>query len=255
MSLLSPPAEPLPTLAEPHANTRFVLIGAGGLGCPVALSLLAAGASRLLILDDDVVDTSNLQRQVLYTVGDVGAPKAEAARHQLRRRAPYADIETAQRRLEVEDAAAFVAQLGPHDILIECTDTPELKFALNDACVARGQRFVVGGVVGWRGQAIAMGASGTGDAPACYRCIFESPPVAAPTCAGVGVIGAAAGHIGALMAQLAWALATDREVSGRLYTVDFRSLETRSLAPAKRPDCEACSSPSTGSTSTHAASA
>lgn len=239
-------SQPTPTpadlLPEPPESTRFVLVGAGGLGCPVALNLLAAGAERMLLLDDDVVDTSNLQRQILYTVGDVGARKADAARHQLRRRAPFADIEARPERLEVDAVASFVAALEPHDVVLECTDAPELKFALNDACVTAGVKLVVGGVVGWRGQALAVAPHG--DAPgACYRCIYEAPPQHAATCAGVGVIGAAAGHVGALMAQLAWALAAGRPVAGKLHAIDFRTLSTQTLSPAPRSECPACGHP------------
>jgi adenylyltransferase/sulfurtransferase len=227
-------------LTEPDAQTRFVIIGAGGLGCPVSLNLLAAGAQSLLLLDGDTVDSSNLQRQVLYTVGDVGASKAEAARHQLRRRAPHANIETQNRRLEVVDIPAFVDGLGTHDIVLECTDDPAIKFALNDACVGR-VRLVIGGVVGWRGQVLALSGSPGADDAACYRCIYEEAPASAATCAGVGVLGAAAGHVGALMVQLAWALACGRDVAGQLLHIDFRTLESRTLAPAARRDCPACS--------------
>lgn len=230
-----------PNFPEPHPETRFVIIGAGGLGCPVLLNLLAAGAKRILILDDDIVDTSNLQRQVLYTVGDVGAPKADAARRHLRRRAPAAEIEARAEALSVGQVPAFVERLAPHELVLECTDAPAIKFALNDACLGRRQ-LVIGGVAGWRGQVLAVSPnSSTGDPlGACYRCIYEGPPADAPTCAGVGVMGAGAGHIGALMAQLAWALACGRAVGGQLVHLDFRTLESRTLSPARRSDCSAC---------------
>jgi molybdopterin/thiamine biosynthesis adenylyltransferase len=231
------------TDVEPGA--RYVVIGAGGLGCPALLGLQAAGARRISIVDDDIVDLANLPRQVLYATADVGVAKVDAARWALRERT--LEITTLSSRLDPTELPAWIDALidtTPDPIVLECSDSPRLKFAVHDACVARGVRVVVGGVVGWHGQAMAIDPRRR-DA-ACYRCVFEAPPPRelTPACSEVGVAGTAAGAVGHAMALLAMALAgTPRaaeSVAGVCLHFDLLRATVRRLAPKPRTDCPTC---------------
>lgn len=222
-------------MAAPSSSC-FVVIGAGGLGCPALLALSAAGAGRALVVDPDRVEAHNLQRQVLYDVGDVGAPKAEAAARRLRRHGAMR-VEPRVLALRPAEAAAFVASLPAAAIVLECTDQPALKFAINDACVARGVPLVVGAALGWRGQALAVAGDG-----ACYRCVYEAPPPddEIPRCDEAGVIGSGVGHVGMLMAHLALRLAEgERAVAGQLWALDLLHARVQRIAPRRRPGCPA----------------
>lgn len=238
---------------------QYVVIGAGGLGCPALLGLQAGGARRIGIVDDDVVDLANLPRQVLYGSADVGVAKVDAARWTLLGRARGSttlEIHTLARRLDPAELPAWIDELlatSSDPIVLECSDSPRLKFAVHDACVARGVRVVVGGVVGWHGQAMAVDPR-CHDA-ACYRCVFEAPPPRelTPACAEAGVAGAAAGTVGHAMALLAMALAESRPsepapseprgpqgIAGVCLHFDLLRASVRRLAPKRRPDCPTC---------------
>jgi adenylyltransferase/sulfurtransferase len=217
-------------------TSRFVVIGAGGLGCPALLGLTAVpGPSPITIVDADTVDESNLQRQVLYTIADVGAPKAEAARHRLRARRPALRIDTIAERLDGPALDEILAALAPGSVVLECTDDPALKFAANDLCLRRGIPLVVAGVLGWRGQVL-----GVSRGRACLRCIYEEPPERALACADAGVIGSAAGVLGHLAAVLALRLSAGEHAAGELFELDLRTVSTRMLDPGPRPGCPAC---------------
>lgn len=216
------------------SDVPFVVIGAGGLGCPALLGLRMGGAKRITIVDHDLVEASNLHRQVLFDLGDVGAHKSEVAA--ARMRAAGIDARAQIRRLAPEDVDAFVASTEPDAVVIECTDAPAVKFACNDAGVRHGRRVVIGAALGLRGHAIAVTPGS-----ACYRCVFEAPPPAAlvPSCADAGVLGTAVGVTGFLLAQLACALADGRadDVAGRLYELALGSGIIRTLAGRPRPQC------------------
>ncbi|MGH1340415.1 MAG: HesA/MoeB/ThiF family protein [Nannocystales bacterium] len=222
------------------AQAHFVVVGAGGLGCPALLGLSAGGAQRITIIDPDRVETSNLQRQVLYALADVGRPKAEAAAWSLARRVPSLKAAARVRAVAPGEADAFVAGLPADSIVLECTDAPPLKFALNDAGLRHGTPVIIGAALGLHGQCIAVLRG-----QACYRCIYESPPPAEdlPTCATAGVLGVAVGLAGFMMANLALALASgnaDPETTGTLTAFDIGRSSVRSLRPASRPACSAC---------------
>ena len=229
----------LPALLE---RTHFVVVGAGGLGCPALLGLSAAGARRITIVDPDRVETSNLQRQVLYSVADVGRPKADAAVWVLRHRVPALRADAQVRALAPEDAEAFVGDLPPEAIVLECTDSPALKFALNDAGLRRGTPVVIGAALGLRGQCIAVSPG-----RACYRCIYEAPPQDLPTCESAGVLGATVGLAGFLMASAAVSLcntAAADETTGALLAFDVHRTSVQTLRPQPRPGCPACAAAS-----------
>ena len=240
------------------SEPSYVVIGAGGLGCPALLGLVAGGARSLIVVDDDVVDESNLQRQVLFELADVGVAKVEAARWALRRRvdstggADGLELQGIRRRLDPGDPRGVAASLdellvgrGP-TLVLECSDDPALKFAVHDACLGRGVPIVVGGVLGWRGQLMAVDPRQRGRA--CYRCVFEAPPPAelAPACATVGVVGAVAGQVGHAMAAAALALMApapsqaDTGPAGRLVHFDLLRGLVRELDPRPRANCPGC---------------
>ncbi|PRP89938.1 Molybdopterin-synthase adenylyltransferase [Enhygromyxa salina] len=244
-------------------DVHFVVIGAGGLGCPALLGLHAAGARRVTIIDDDRVELSNLPRQVLFATADVGAAKVDAARWSLlERTAVGADaptLTTLHRHLDPAQLPALLDELCGAEpcVVLECSDSPRLKFAVHDACVAKGVGVVIGGVLGWRGQAMAVDPRQR-DA-ACYRCLFEAPPPPelAPACATAGVVGAVAGALGHAVAMLAVGLAAqldsqhpDSQASperappaspaGTCVNFDLLSGRVRQIAPAPRPDCPTC---------------
>lgn len=218
------------------SSACFVVVGAGGLGCPALLALSAAGATRAIVIDHDRVEAHNLQRQVLYDVGDVGAAKAEAAARRLAGRGGMA-VEPRVLALRPAAVAQWLAALPPAAIVLECTDEPALKFAVNDACVALGIPLVVGAALGWRGQALAVAAG-----HACYRCVYEAPPPddEIPRCDQAGVLGSGVGHVGMLMAHLALRLAEgDDAVAGQLWAIDLLHATIQRLAPRRRPGCPA----------------
>src|SRR5688572_12996228 len=151
----------------------------GGIGCPLALAL--AGAGRLVLVDDDTVELSNLARQILYRTEDVGAPKATAARAALLRRG-FRDVEAVPARFEEDSARAL---LHDADVVCDGSDNLETKFFVNDACVAARRPFVIGGVLRAAGQVFPVRPG----VDACYRCLFEEPPGDLETCADAGVLG------------------------------------------------------------------
>lgn len=220
------------------ASARFLVLGAGGLGCPALLGLLAGGARELAIVDCDVVDATNLHRQVLYDLGDVGAVKVEAAARQLRARAPALAVEPISLRLDERTLSSLLADQPDHTVVLECSDQPGLKFLVHDLCGERGLPLVIGGVQRWGGQAMAVRHG----AAACFRCVFEDAPPAelAPSCAEVGVLGAAAGALGYVMAHLAVALAAGDDVAGTLIALDLRDPRPQQIRPRRRTGCPGC---------------
>jgi adenylyltransferase/sulfurtransferase len=173
--------------------TSFAIIGVGGLGTPVALALARAGAARLVLVDPDRVELSNLQRQILFTTGDVGRLKVEVAAEALAKRYPAVAVETRAR-------AFAEADLDGVDVVIEGTDSPATKFEVNDRCHAAGRTAIIGGVLRDEGQVFPVVPGGP-----CYRCLFEDVPGEddAPSCAEAGVVGATCGIVAARMARAA----------------------------------------------------
>ena len=170
---------------------------------------------------------------------DVGSAKASAAAAQLRRRARDLEIDARVLDLDADNLGALLDERPGESVVLECSDSPPLKFMVNDGCTAREIPAVIGGAQRWRGQALAV-RRGSG---ACYRCIFEAPPPAglAEPCSAVGVMGTAVGFFGHLMALHAWRLAQGEiEIAGSLLAVDLMSLRVHTLRPHPRPACPAC---------------
>ena len=218
---------------------RVLVVGAGGLGSPVALYLAAAGVGTLGLVDFDEVDVTNLQRQVLYGTGDVGRPKLEAAAARLSdlnpgvRMVPHALCLSSENALDV---------LADYDVIADGTDNFPARYLVNDACVLLGKPNVHASVSRFDGQASVFWAA---KGP-CYRCLFEEPPPAdlVPSCAEGGVLGVLPGLLGTIQATevLKLLLGVGEPLIGRLLLVDALRMEMRTISTAKNPACAVCGS-------------
>lgn len=209
-----------------------LVVGAGGLGCPALLYLAAAGVGRIVLLDPDRVDVSNLQRQILYSSADAGRPKALAAAERLRALNPHVSIEASPERLTRANALGLVRSV---DLVLDGSDNFATRYLVNDACVLADRPFVYGAIQGFEGQVSVFNWRGG----PTYRCLFPEPPPpgAAPNCAEAGVLGVLPGLIGALQATEALKLlaGVGEPLSGRLFLYDALSLTTRTLRLAADP--------------------
>jgi adenylyltransferase/sulfurtransferase len=217
--------------------SRILIVGAGGLGSPVALYLAAAGVGTLGLVDFDVVDATNLQRQLLHGSGDVGRTKLDSARDRLREVNPYVHVEPYDTRLTSANALEI---LGDYDIVVDGTDNFATRYLTNDACVLLGTPNVYGSIFRFEGQASVFA---TADGP-CYRCLFPEPPPPGlvPSCAEGGVLGVLPGMIGTIQAAeaLKLALGVGSSLAGRLLLVDALTMEFRTVRLRKDPACPAC---------------
>lgn len=221
------------------SKASVLCIGAGGLGCPALLYLAAAGVGRIGIVDFDIVDETNLQRQVLFTVGQIGQNKAEAAKKRLEALNPQITIKSYPVELTDKNAEDL---FDDYDIIIDGTDNFAAKFLINDAAVKSGKPFIYGSILGFDGQ---LSVFNTPDGP-CYRCLFpEAPSGYVPNCAEAGVIGAVAGIIGTAQAMEAIKIIVRHEgllpLIGKIWMLDMRSMESRLLTLHRNPDCPICS--------------
>jgi molybdopterin/thiamine biosynthesis adenylyltransferase len=212
---------------------RVLVVGAGGLGSPAALYLVAAGVGVMGLCDPDVVALSNLQRQVLFTAGDVGALKVHAGRERLAALNPAVQVEGHALAVTADNADAVVAG---YQLVLDGTDDFASRFAINAACVAAGVPLVSGAIARWTGQI------GVFAGRPCYRCLVPEAPAEAETCAAVGVIGALGGVIGALMAMEAIKLITGagEALTGRLLIYDALASEARTVRVGADPACPVC---------------
>lgn len=213
-------------------RAHVLVIGAGGLGCPALLYLAAAGVGRLTIVDDDRVDVSNLQRQVLFAGGDIGQPKAEAAARRLRALNPLISVEPRIQRFRRDNALALVAG---GDVVVDGSDNFATRYLVNDACVIADRPFVYGAIQGFEGQVSVFNWRGG----PTYRCLFPEPPAAGtvPNCAEAGVLGVLPGLIGTAQACEAIKLLAGlgEPLSGRLLMWDALAMTTRTVRFAADP--------------------
>ena len=216
---------------------RVAVVGAGGLGSPIGLYLAAAGIGHIGIIDFDVVDLSNLQRQVLYSTGDVGRRKVDVAADRLRAMNPNVDIATYDLRLTRDNALDI---LRDYDVVIDGTDNFPTRYLVNDACVLLGKPYVYGSILRFEGQVSVF----TGRSGPCYRCLFREPPPPGlvPSCAEGGVLGVLPGIIGSLQALEAIKLIIGRGDSliGRLALFDALTFQWRELRLRRNPECPVC---------------
>ncbi len=220
-------------------NSSVLVVGAGGLGSPMLLYLAAAGVGRIGIVDPDVVDTSNLQRQVLYNVADIGKPKAETAREKLLAMNPHIAIDAYFMPLTRENALDLVAQ---YDIVADGTDNFQTRYLVNDACVLLGKVNVYASIFRFEGQVSVFNFSKNGERGVNYRDLFPSPPPPGlvPDCAEGGVLGVLPGIIGSMQASEVIKVLTNigEPLAGRLFVFDAASFTTRILKINTNPKLE-----------------
>jgi len=222
-------------------GARVLLLGAGGLGSPAAFYLAAAGVGHLRIADDDVVDRSNLQRQILHTEASIGEPKVHSARERLRALNPGLDVEAVQARVSSDNIDAL---LDGVDVVLDGSDNFPLRYLLNDACIQHAIPLVYGAVERFTGQVSVFDAGRhRGQAP-CYRCLFPEPPPPefAPNCAEAGVLGVLPGMVGLLQATevLKLLLGIGEPLVGRLLTFDALGMRFREIRLGPDPACPLC---------------
>src|SRR5712664_57932 len=218
-------------------QAKVLCIGAGGLGSPLALYLAAAGVGKLGMVDFDVVDFTNLQRQIIHGTSDVGRPKLDSARARLREVNPHIEIETYETRLTSENA---IDLFRTYDIVADGTDNFPTRYLVNDACVLTGKPNVYGSIFRFEGQASVFA---TEEGP-CYRCLYPEPPPPGlvPSCAEGGVLGILPGLVGVIQATetIKLILGQGDSLIGRLLLVDALGMKFRELKLRKNPDCPAC---------------
>ena len=218
-------------------DAKVLLVGAGGLGSPTALYLAAAGVGTLGLVDHDVVDLSNLQRQILHTTDRIGLPKVESARQTLTALNPDTKIIGYQERLSSENIMRIIQD---YDVIVDGCDNFPTRYLVNDACVMAGKPNVHGSIFQFEGQASVFYP---GKGP-CYRCLFPEPPPpgAAPSCAEAGVLGVLPGLVGCVQAleTIKLILGIGKALIGRMVYFDTLSMEMRIHKLRKDPNCPVC---------------
>jgi adenylyltransferase/sulfurtransferase len=218
-------------------GSHALIIGAGGLGSPVALYLAAAGIGRISIADDDLVEASNLQRQILHRQQDIGRAKTASAQHHLQALNPELNVQAIQGRL-MGDALTECVRAA--DIVLDCTDNFTTRFAINAACVRQCKPLVSGAAIRLEGQVTVFDRRVAGGP--CYRCLYREEGELQETCAETGVLGPVVGIIGSIQALEAIKLLTGigETLDGRLLILDGMTMEWREMKLRKDPECPVC---------------
>ncbi len=218
-------------------ESSVLVIGAGGLGCPSSIYLVAAGVGTIGIVDDDVVDLSNLQRQILYNTSSIGTPKTESAKATLNEINPLTEVRTYQEQLT---SANILDIIEPYDIIVDGTDNFPTRYLINDASVWTGKPNIHGSVFRFEGQVTLFHPY---NGP-CYRCLYPhpTPPDLAPSCADAGVLGVLPGVVGLLQAveTLKFIIGQGDSLAGRLITYDALTTTFREFKLQRDPDCPVC---------------
>ncbi|MES2682626.1 MAG: HesA/MoeB/ThiF family protein [Pseudomonadota bacterium] len=213
-------------------DSRVLVVGLGGLGCPAARYLAGAGIGTLWLADRDRVERSNLPRQTLYTEADVGKLKVDAAIQHL------ASVDAGVKLQSLHTAEATLAALREVDVVLDCTDNFETRFALNAACVAARVPLVSGAAIRWEGQVAAFDLRRGGP---CYACLYPDTGAAAEACEDAGILGPIVGMVGALQALLALQLLLGQpDVAGQLHFWNARAGNWRKLKLIRDPQCPHC---------------
>ena len=224
---------------------RVLLVGAGGLGSPAGFYLAAAGIGHVTIIDDEQVETSNLNRQILHTTASVGMPKVTQATQAMTALNPAIHILPVQTRLAEDNVDALVTE---HDLVVDCTDNAQTRFLLGAAAHRMGRPLVFGGAVRTEGQIAVFqsGVEGFEHTP-CYRCVFPDAPDAslAPGCSEAGILGPVTGMIGSFQALEAvkLILGIGSSLTGHLLLFDGRNGSFMDIATARRANCSVCGTP------------
>jgi adenylyltransferase/sulfurtransferase len=218
-------------------NAKVLVVGAGGLGSPALMYLAAAGVGTLGVIDFDVVDESNLQRQIIHGQSDIGRSKAESARESVREINPYVDVVLHEERLDSSNAFRIFA---PYDLIVDGTDNFATRYLVNDAAVLLGKPYVWGSIYRFDGQASVFWA----EHGPCYRCLYPEPPPPGmvPSCAEGGVLGVLCASVGSIQVTEAIKLITGigEPLVGRLMIYDALEMTYRSVRVRKDPECPLC---------------
>ncbi|MDD2366754.1 MAG: molybdopterin-synthase adenylyltransferase MoeB [Desulfuromonadaceae bacterium] len=218
-------------------NGRVLIIGVGGLGSPAALYLAAAGVGTIGIVDDDAVDLSNLQRQVIHSTPDIGRLKVESAREKMLQINPDVNVVAHRGRVTASNILSIISD---YDFIIDCTDNFTAKFLINDAAVLANKSYSHGGILRFDGQTMTVKPRES----ACYRCIFPEPPPIdiMPSCSQAGVIGVLPGVIGTLQATEAvkFLLGIGELLTDRLLTYNALKIKFREVAVKRDENCPIC---------------
>lgn len=221
-------------------GSSVLVVGAGGLGAPMLLYLAAAGVGRIGVIDDDMVDLSNLQRQVIHETAGVGMPKVDSAAARIKRLNPDVKVTTHRVRLNPENVMEI---LSHYDLVADGTDNFATRYLLNDACFLAGKPLVSAAMLRFDGQLSTYKAH-LGDPHPCYRCVFRDPPPPGmiPSCSEGGVLGALAGSMGSLQSVeiLKELLGMGESLSGRLLMYSALETSFRTVKIRKDPDCPLC---------------
>jgi thiamine biosynthesis protein ThiS len=217
---------------------KVLIVGAGGLGSPAALYLAAAGVGTIGIIDGDVVDLSNLQRQIIHFTQDVNKPKALSAKEKIHQLNPDVNVVTYQTFFTSDNAFDIIKD---YDFVVDGTDNFPVKFLINDACVMAGKAFSHGGILRFDGQTFTHTPGN-----ACYRCLFHSPPPpnAVPTCSQAGVLGAIAGMLGTIQTAetLKYLTGVGELLTNKLLSFDAKTMEFRTVKVRRSEHCPVCGS-------------
>ena len=218
-------------------NAKVLSVGAGGLGSPVILYLAAAGIGTIGIIDGDVVDLSNLQRQVIHFTKDAGYSKALSAKEKVNALNPHVNAIAYKEFLRADNAMDIIKE---YDFIVDATDNFPVKFLINDACVMANKPFSHGGILQFEGQTFTHVPGSS-----CYRCLFDSPPPPdlVPTCAQAGVLGAIAGMLGTIQAAevLKYFTGAGELLTDKLLTFNAKTMDFKKISVKRRDNCPICS--------------
>ncbi len=221
---------------EKILDGKVLIIGVGGLGSPVALYLAAAGVGTIGIIDGDVVDRTNLQRQVIHFTPDIGKPKVISAKEKIKLMNPDVKVNAYQ---DLVNASNIMDYISAYDFIIDGTDNFPAKFLINDACVLSGKAFSHGGIIRFSGQTLTYTPGN-----ACYRCLFHEPPPkgSVPSCSQAGVLGVIAGMLGTIQAAeaLKYLTGTGELLTNKLYYFDTLKNNYKTINVKKAEDCPIC---------------
>lgn len=220
-------------------NAKVLIIGLGGLGSPVAMYLAAAGVGQLRLCDFDVVDLSNLQRQIIHHYQAIGKPKVESAREKLLALNPQVEIIPIYQQLEEN---ALVSQVEQVDVVVDCSDNLSTRLAINQACVQRQKPLVSGAAIRMEGQ-ITVFINQLLTSP-CYRCLYPMAQLPEETCSQTGILAPLVGIIGSMQAMetMKLIMGIGESLMGRLLLLDALTMEWRSIKLTKNPHCPICNS-------------
>ncbi len=217
--------------------SRVLVVGLGGLGCPVALYLAASGVGHLVIADFDVVDLTNIQRQIAHNYNDIGSSKADSAAASMRAINPHIKITTIDAKLE---GAQLNEQVQLADLILDCSDNFDTRFAVNAACVAHSTTLISGAAIGFEGQVVLFDSSQ--EHSPCYQCLHPDVSNELLSCSESGVVAPLTGMIGTVQAMQAikWIIGFGDATPGKLLLVDLKQMEFHQVQIKKQLTCPVC---------------